>query len=602
MVFETFGKLLAIFDRRERLRFFALCGVMLAMGAIEAVGVASILPFLAVVANPEVVETQPLIRQAYELSGAADPQAFLLLLGVGVFVVFIGSLSMKALTAYGISRFGNMRGFSFSTRLMRGYLEKPYAWHLSRNSADLAKTILNETQQVVGGSLLPALELLRHATVAVFLTGLLLTIDPVVAVIAGGVLGGSYVLIYRSVRRYLAKSGEDRVAAVRERFRLAQECFGGFKEIKTLGLEDSYARRFLDPARRMANHLAVNQMIGEMPRHLLEAVAFGGMLVLVLVKLAAHDGGLATLLPQLGLYAFAGLRLFPAMQGLYGAFTRLKFGHAALVSLHEEMTTLERDMTAGEGAAATPIRLERAIDLVDVRYAYPSAERGALDGLTLTIPARSSVGFVGGTGAGKTTAVDVIMGLLEPQSGALQVDGADIGLRNVRAWRRSVGYVPQQIFLTDDDVAANIAFGVPRERIDMAAVERAARIAELHRFVTEELPKGYATVVGERGVRLSGGQRQRIGIARALYHDPDVLVLDEATSALDNITEQAVMEAVRNIGRAKTVIMIAHRLSTVRDCDRIFLLERGQVSAQGTYDELVERSAMFRRMAGKAAE
>jgi ABC-type multidrug transport system fused ATPase/permease subunit len=602
MLFETYGKLLAMFDRREKLRFFVLCGVMLAMGAIEAAGVASILPFLAVVASPEVIETQPLIRRAYEWSGAGSAQDFLLLLGVGVFVVFIGSLAMKALTAYGMSRFGNMRGFSFSTRLMRGYLEKPYAWHLSRNSADLAKTILNETQQVVGGSLLPALDLLRHAVIAVFLIGLLLVVDPAVAIIAGTVLGASYVLIYRAVRNHLTRSGEDRVAATRERFRLAQESFGGFKEIKTLGLEDSYANRFLDPARRMASHLAMNQVIGEMPRHLLEAIAFGGMLILVLTKLAAHDGGLMTLLPQLGLYAFAGVRLFPAMQGLYGAFTRLKFGHPALVSLHAEMTALEQDLTADEGAAKTPIRLERVLDLADVHYAYPNAERGALDGLSLTIAANTSVGFVGGTGAGKTTAVDVIMGLLEPQSGMLTVDGVAIGPRNVRAWRRSVGYVPQQIFLTDDNVAANIAFGVPREQIDMAAVERAARIAELHRFVTEELPQGYATVVGERGVRLSGGQRQRIGIARALYHDPDVLVLDEATSALDNITEQAVMEAVRNIGRAKTIIMIAHRLSTVRDCDQIFLLERGQVSAQGTYDELVEHSAMFRRMAGKAAE
>lgn len=602
MVFETFSKLLAIFDHREKVRFFILCGVMLTMGAVEAVGVASILPFLAVVANPEVIETQPIIRWVYDLSGVSSTQNFLLLLGAGVFFVFISSLAMKALTAYGMSRFGNMRGFSFSTRLMRGYLEKPYIWHLSRNSADLAKTILNETQQVVSGSLLPALDLLRNATVAVFLTGLLLAIDPTVAVIAGTVLGGSYILIYRAVRGYLARSGEDRVAAVRERFRLAQESFGGFKEIKTLGLEDSYARRFLNPARRMANHLAMNQVIAEMPRHLLEAVAFGGMLILVLVKLIAHDGGLATLLPQLGLYAFAGLRLFPAMQGIYGAFTRLKFGHSALVSLHEELTTLERDLTAVEGVAKKPVRLGSRLELVDVHFAYPGGEKPALDGLSLTIAANTSVGFVGGTGAGKTTAVDVIMGLLEPQSGALKIDGVVIGPNNVRAWRRSVGYVPQQIFLTDDDVAANVAFGVPSGEIDMAAVERASRIAELHRFVIEELPQGYATVVGERGVRLSGGQRQRIGIARALYHDPDVLVLDEATSALDNITEQAVMEAVRNIGRAKTIIMIAHRLSTVRDCDEIFLLERSRVSAHGSYDELVEHNAMFRRMAGKAAE
>jgi len=232
-----------------------------------------------------------------------------------------------------------------------------------------------------------------------------------------------------------------------------------------------------------------------------------------------------------------------------------------------------------------------------VRYAYPRVERAALHGCDLRVAARTTVGIVGGTGAGKTTAVDVILGLLIPQEGELRVDGQPIGADRRAAWRRSIGYVPQQIFLADDTVAGNIAFGIPPERIDMAAVARAARIAELHDFVVTELDRGYDTPVGERGVRLSGGQRQRIGIARALYHDPDVLVLDEATSALDNLTERAVMDAVHNLGHAKTVIMIAHRLTTVRACDEIFLMEHGRVVASGSYDRLLAESEAFRAMA-----
>ena len=223
--------------------------------------------------------------------------------------------------------------------------------------------------------------------------------------------------------------------------------------------------------------------------------------------------------------------------------------------------------------------------------------RTALTGLDLRVPARSTLGIVGGTGAGKTSLVDVVLGLLWPDQGEIRVDGVKVARKNLRAWQDNVGYVPQQISLIDDSVAANIAFGVPSERVDMAAVERAARIAELHDFVRTELPDGYATRVGDRGVRLSGGQRQRIGIARALYRDPDVLILDEATSALDNLTEKAVMDAVHNLGHAKTIIMIAHRLSTVRGCDAIIMMEQGQIVASGTYEELLGSSTKFRAMA-----
>ncbi len=232
-----------------------------------------------------------------------------------------------------------------------------------------------------------------------------------------------------------------------------------------------------------------------------------------------------------------------------------------------------------------------------MRYAYPNTDRSALQGLDLSVPALSSAGIVGSSGAGKTTALDVMLGLLDPQEGALTVDGVPVGPANRRAWQATVGYVPQQIFLVDDTVAANIAFGVDPQKIDMEAVERAARMAELHRFVTEEMPEGYKTLVGERGVRLSGGQRQRIGIARALYRDPDVLFLDEATAALDNLTERAVMEAVANLGGRKTVVMIAHRLSTVRNCDVIFLMDKGKVTARGRYDDLIANSESFREMA-----
>jgi ATP-binding cassette, subfamily B, bacterial PglK len=337
----------------------------------------------------------------------------------------------------------------------------------------------------------------------------------------------------------------------------------------------------------------------QVPALAMQGLIFGGML-LVLVYMVSREGGLGEAIPVLSLYALAGYRLMPTIKSIYAEFAQLRFSQAALDALCEDFRTLQTMPPKRSDEQAERIPLQRQLALRDVIYAYPGAPEPSLKSLTLELEAFTTIGLVGSTGSGKTTTVDLILGLLRPLSGALVVDGREIDDASVRGWQRSLGYVPQQIFLTDDTVAANIAFGLPERQVDMAAVERAARIANLHDFVTQELPEGYQTKVGERGVRLSGGQRQRIGIARALYHDPDVLIMDEATSALDNVTERAVMEAVHNLSRRKTIILIAHRLSTVRSCDRIFMLEKGKVIATGTYDELVAQDDRFRAMAESA--
>jgi ABC-type multidrug transport system fused ATPase/permease subunit len=290
----------------------------------------------------------------------------------------------------------------------------------------------------------------------------------------------------------------------------------------------------------------------------------------------------------------------PALQQIYSHLTKLRFSGPALDRLHEDLMTLAPDPGAGLAVQpAVSMGLSRGLQLDEVTYRYPGAPRPALTALSLEVRARSTVGLVGATGSGKTTAVDVMLGLLRPESGQLRVDGTPITPDNARAWRRTVGYVPQHIYLVDASVTANIAFGIPDDQIDHAAVARAARIANLHDFVIRELPAGYGTLIGERGVRLSGGQRQRIGIARALYHQPKVLILDEATSALDNLTEQAVMDAVTNLSGEITIVLIAHRLTTVRDCDRIYLLEQGILTGYGTFEELKETNLRFRAMVGQ---
>jgi ABC-type multidrug transport system fused ATPase/permease subunit len=386
----------------------------------------------------------------------------------------------------------------------------------------------------------------------------------------------------------------------KERFKVVQEIAGGLKEIKVMGLEAVSLARFRTPARAMARYQTAGLVFARLPRFALEAAVYGGFIAMVLVMLVVRGGALADLLPLLGLLAMSATKLFPALQQLYQEISSIRFSAAALDRLHAELVA-----TAGTppppSAASAPALLvpQDRIEFVGVQYRYPQADRPALTGLDLAIAAKSTVGIVGGTGAGKTTVIDLLLGLLHPDAGQILIDGRPLGRETLRAWQRSIGYVPQTIFLADDTIAANIAFGVAPADVDPRLVEQAARAANLHDFITGELPGGYATMVGERGLRLSGGQRQRIGIARALYRDPAVLVLDEATSALDNLTERAVMEAVRALGGQKTIVMIAHRLTTVEACDKIILLEQGRVTAEGTFAELLSRNEIFRRMAGE---
>ena len=597
MLKSTFRKLIGLLTPRARRQFYLLLGMIAFMGLAEMLSVAAVLPFLAVVANPGMLEGDGRLAGVYAALGFADRDQFLVLLGGGIFGLVVFGLLFSTLTHYAIYRFAGRQGYSISSRLLRGYLAKPYTWFLDHHSANLGASVLGEVQHVVAQALVPSMKLLSQAVVALFLITLLVVARPLVALVAGSVVVGCYLVIYAAVRGRLIRLGRVKHEATRARFRIAADALGGIKDVKLMGLEETYMRRFGVAARQLELATASHNIIAELPRNILKAVALGGILFFVVFLLVTTGGNLSEVLPILGLYAFASLRLFPALQVIYASTAKLRFAQPVLDKLHADMRRNPAPPPAAAGVVA-PLGLTETLELADVHYAYPKAERAAVTGLSLTVPALSTVGLVGGTGAGKTTVVDVILGLLRPERGALEVDGVPVAGADLRAWQNSVGYVPQQIFLIDDTVSANIAFGLPPERVDQAAVERAAKIAELHEFVTTEMPKGYETLVGERGVRLSGGQRQRIGIARALYHDPAMLILDEATSALDNLTERAVMDAIRNLGRSKTIVMIAHRLTTVRDCDVIFMLERGQVVASGSYEELMETSGKFRSLAG----
>ena len=595
-----FKKILYLLSPHEKRRGVVVLLMVIIMALLETVGVASVMPFLSVLGNPEAVKTHALLASIYDGLGFESVDQFLMALGAAAFALIVFSALFRALTIYAMTRWAMMRVHSFGQCLLETYLRQPYAYFLDHHSGDLSKTILSEAGEVVYQAVKPALEVISHAFVVLALIILLVIVDPLLALAVASTVGGTYAIIYLVIRGFLNRIGRDRVLANKQRFEAAGEALGGIKDIKMIGCEHSYLQRFSGPSARFAKHKATSQFLSEVPKSIIEAVAVGGIILLTVLLMAAHGGAttgaLGEVLPILGLYGFAGQRMLSAAQKVYQRLAKLRFGAAAVDNIYNDLVH-RQDLVEVRKFAPEPLRLQYGIRLEAVTYTYPNAAHPALQGVNLEIPEGTTVGLVGSTGAGKTTLVDVLLGLLRPSAGAIVIDGEPVTDTNLRAYQQALGYVPQYIFLTDSTVAENIALGVPPQQIDHEQVVRCARMAQVNDFIMQELPEQYATVVGERGVRLSGGQRQRIGIARALYHEPDILVFDEATSALDTLTERAVMEAIEALHHQKTVILIAHRLSTVRDCDQVVLLERGRITAVGRFEELRAQSERFRAMA-----
>ncbi len=586
-------KFLYLLTLQERKRASLLLIMITIMALLDMIGVASILPFMAVLTNPGLIETNLILNNLFEASsffGVESIQHFLFFLGVIVFITLVISLAFKALTTYAQIRFVQMREFSIGKRLVEGYLHQPYSWFLNRNSADLGKTILSEVSHVIGLGINPLMELIAKGMVATALITLLVFTDPKLALIVGFSIGGTYGLIFFFTRSYLNQIGNIRLKNNNLRFKAVSEAFGATKEIKLGALEKIYIKRYSDSAVTYAQNQASASVISLLPRFILEAIAFGGIL-LVILYLIAKTGTFNNALPILSLYVYAGYRLMPALQQIYASSSQLTFVGASIDKLYNDIRSLKSNRSIDK---EDTLDLNEKITLKNIYYNYPNTSRVALKNLNLSVIANTTVGLVGSTGSGKTTTVDIILGLLIAQKGTLEVDGKKISKQKIRAWQKSIGYVPQNIYLSDDTISANIAFGVDPKNINLKAVKRASKIANLHKFVMDELPKKYQTIIGERGIRLSGGQRQRIGIARALYHNPKMLILDEATSALDNQTEKAVMDAVNNLNKSITIILIAHRLSTVKKCDKIFILENGKIKNQGTFKKLIKIDKNFR--------
>lgn len=600
---NSIRKLISLFSRREKLQLIPLTVAVFIMSVLDVAGIGSLGPFVAVIADPAVIERQPSLAAAYDLLGFETTRGFLIALGAGVFAIIAIGTAFKMLVLYAIFRYVGNRRYTLGMRLFRQYLYQPYSYYLDHNTTELSKNLLAEVNQVINGVLRPGMEVFTHGTLALAILVFLLVINPVVGLAAGGVFGLIYGVLYAFVRPRLRYYGQELRESNRLRFKATSEAFGAIKDVKILGQESAFADKFAHGAWRFSRTQAAKQILSQLPNHAMRAmsVAFAISLVLVLLLIG---GSITAVIPLIAVYAYAVQRLIPELQKVFRGVSQIRYYAHTVDALYHDMTEMPVTPPRSDKKASRQkpeiMSFKHSIQCRDLSFSYTSSAAPVLNSVDLEIYKNTTVGFVGTTGCGKTTLVDLLMGLLEPTSGEILVDDRPLqspSRASFRSWQRNFGYVPQHIYLSDDTVAANIAFGVADELRNLESVERAASVANLHNFVTNELPNGYETVVGERGIRLSGGQRQRVGIARALYHNPQILVMDEATSALDTMTEEAVMDAIHTLMHTKTIILIAHRITTVQECDLICLIERGRIVAQGGYDDLLRSSRSFRSMA-----
>lgn len=574
---STTQKLLDLLSPSERQSATVLFGLMCVGVVLETLSVGLVLPLVVLLTQPDLTKKYPKVEPLIQELGSPGREDMLIggmLVLVGVYVV---KGAFLAFLAWRETRFTYNLQAQLSQRLFALYLCQPYTFHLRRNSASLIRNVINEVSAFTGRAVLPGILLITESLVLLGLCSLLLFVEPLGVMVMAGTLGIAAWGVHRLTRGRIVRWGEKRLYHEGLRIQHVQQGLGGAKEIKLLGREEGCMEQF-----RFHNiqGAKVNERmftLQRLPRLGLELLAVGGLAILVISMLVQHRG-VEAVLPTLGLFAAVAFRVVPSVTRVLSAVQLVRYTKAVIDTLHTELRFGIPDVLGGAPRTIQPFR--GALELKEVSFSYPEATTPVIQDISLTVQRGESVGFIGASGAGKSTLVDLILGLLAPGKGEILVDGGNIQ-GDLRNWQHQIGYVPQSIFLTDDTLRRNVAFGLPEKLIDDAAVQHAIRAAQLDDFVGT-LPEGIQTVVGERGVRLSGGQRQRIGIARALYHDPAVLVLDEATSSLDTDIERGVMQAVYALRGTKTIIIVAHRISTVEHCDRLYRLDQGMVVAEGS--------------------
>ncbi|MBY0471649.1 ABC transporter ATP-binding protein/permease [bacterium] len=596
---QDFKKLLYFLDSREKSRAFLLVFLIFIGAFLETVSIGLFFPFVALVNDPAMIESSQKLNALYKFSRVSSPSSFLIFLGLGM----VGVILFKGLYLGFLSeiqaRFLVNRQLSFERRILGAYLRSPYLFFLNNSPVELTRKV-RTAQSVIISVVMPLLLVLSEISVLTVVMVMLFVVQPWLTLGSIAFLGSLTAGLYFLVRRRTREIGEQQAFHDKQLAKWLEQTFSGIKEIKVLGCENFFSESVLRHSDGFCHASRVSYTISQFPRLFLETLATAGLTLYVLsVLLSGRDP--RTIIPSLALFAVAAFRLMPSFNRIVNGLIAARQYIPRINDVYNDMQTLEGARLTGQSAFVkeprrkSPWTISKGIEYQNVTHRYPGERGTSLEGLSLSILCGQSVAFVGQSGAGKSTAVDALLGLLPIEQGKILVDGMNIA-ECLEDWQSQIGYIPQTIYLSDDTIRKNIAFGVRDQEVSEEQIWRALKDAQLDEFV-RSLPNGLETEVGDRGVRLSGGQRQRIGIARALYFDPKVLVLDEATSALDNDTEKAVIHAIERLRGKKTIIVIAHRLSTVARCDQLYFFQKGRLITQGTYQDLVAQHADFRRFA-----
>ena len=568
-------KLSYIFDRRDKWKLVLLMGAIVIGSFLELLAVMVFMPFIDILQDPGSIQRKWYLRWAYEQLGFHSAKSFLVMLSAGIILVYMVKNVYLILEKNYIFRFSYNTQMKLSTRLLAAYMKEPYTFHLNNNIAILQRSLYEDTSRFMQ-VILYALELGAELAVCLALVLYLLVVSKSITIIVLGFMAvfvGIFLLVTRKYSRRLGLDNQNYEGKI---FQWMNQALGGIKEIKILERESYFTDEFQKYWKKYARGLRIARTISILPKYTVEAVSMTGLLIAIIVKLLFGQADVVYYIPQLAAFAVAAMRLLPSVGRINEHASNMLYAFPSVELIYHDLVEIEDYIGKRDVEKKEPDwRLQKGIQVQAVSYHYPDTEEWVLGDVNFSIKKGTTVAFIGSTGSGKTTMVDIILGLLTPQKGAVMADEINVH-EKARTFHAQVGYIPQTIYLSDDTIRNNIAFGVQEENIDENAVRAAVERAQLKEFI-DSLPLGLDTLVGDRGVRLSGGQRQRIGIARALYHDPEILVLDEATSALDNETESAVMEAIEHLQGMKTMLIIAHRLTTIRNVDVIYEVAGGKV-------------------------
>ena len=572
---------------RRRVQFGMLVVLMLLAALAEILSIGAVLPFLAVLTSPERVFQHAAAQPLIQTVGLTTPAQLVLPLTITFAAAAFIAGAMRLLLLWASTRISFATGADLSISIYQRTLYQPYAVHCARNSSEVINGISEKVYGIIYSAIMPTLTLISSSVILILILIALLAVEPVIALSAFGGFGLIYAVIIRLTRKQLLADSQHIAQESSNVIKSLQEGLGGIRDVLIDGSQATYCQIYRDADLLLRRAQGSAAFIGASPRYVMEAL--GMMLIAGLAySLAQQDDGLAKTIPILSALALGAQRLLPVLQQAYGAWSSIQGGQA---SLQDTLKLLDQPLPEYAGQSSViALPFERNISLKQLCFRYNLQMPYVLKHLNYTIAKGSRVGFIGTTGSGKSTLLDIVMGLLQPTDGSLEIDGKVVTLRNNRAWQAHIAHVPQAIFLGDSTIEENIAFGVPKDRIDHQRVQQAAQQAQISDSI-ESWPKQYQTFVGERGIRLSGGQRQRIGIARALYKQADVIIFDEATSALDNETEQAVMQAIEGLSQDLTLLIIAHRLTTLKNCTQIVELGDGSIKRVGSYQEIVNQSA-----------